>query len=153
MFTFEGPDITFDYPVGWVKLNDDGQYHLMNKATIGSGQVFITITPDTAFSQHNVPADADATTLASRFAGTTYGVENELSEAEDVTYGMNEGTQFKFTSGRDDFTNNTYEGIVVILTIDDTPVVIVVTTVLGELPDFDADITHIIESIALAHTE
>jgi hypothetical protein len=139
---FESPagDLAFEYPVGWLVLEmTQGTVTITNGMLDGtllyvphSGQVIVNIATPPA---------------ANSWADSWLSVEERgLGQVSDVTVG-------DFTGTRLDFTTGTQEGYALLLDVDGRILGIQVTTAPGELDDFDAEVTAILESVEYTPVE
>lgn len=145
-FTSEDGSLTLEYPAGWAALEQvEGDIHIMNEIsfdyTLHSGQVVVAIaTPATVewYLREGIGLPDDpAEAMASYW--TSVG-EKELGEVSEVTVGDYTGTRL-------DFTTPTEDGYVLLLDVEGGALAIQIMTATGELADFDAEVTAILESL------
>ena len=148
---FESPagDLAFEYPLGWsVYEMIEGNFTITNGIPLNyihpmldSGQVVVDVaTPPTVewYLREDVGLSDDPTEAIATL--WTRDDERELGEVTDATVGNYIGTRL-------DFTTNMEEGYILLLDVDGGTFGIRVMTVPGELDDFDAEVTAILESI------
>ncbi len=139
---FESPagDLAFEYPVGWLVLEmTEGTITITNGMLDGtllyvphSGQVIVNIATPPA---------------ANSWVDSWVSVEERgLGEVSDVTFGDYAGTRLDFNTG-------TQEGYALLLDVDGRILGIQVITAPGELGDFDAEVSAILESLVYTPVE
>lgn len=148
MIAFESQDgsLTLEYPAGWSAFERiEGDINIMNEFsleyTLHSGQVVVNIaTPPTVewYLREGVGLPDDPTeAMASYWASVE---EKELGEVSDVTVGDYTGTRL-------DFTTTSEEGYILLLDVDGGALAVQVTVAVGEMADFETDVTAILESL------
>jgi hypothetical protein len=152
-FESQAGDLALEYPAGWAALEmTEGNITIMNEMsldyTLSSGQVVVNIaTPSTVewYLQEGIGLPEDPTEAMASF--WTSVEEKELGEVSDVTVGDYTGTRLDFTAAE------TEEGYVLLLDVDGGALAVQVTAAAGELTDFDAEVTAILESIVYTPVE
>jgi hypothetical protein len=149
----ETVDLSFDYPAGWVifDIMDENSFIVLNEmyleSTPGSGQVAVYIHTLAALEMYGVDPTAAPDVISASIAYAWLSDQQvEWAEPENVTIGDKEGVKLSFVSDLN-------EGYALLLSFGDETLMVWVMAAAGELANFEADVTALVESLAYTPAE